>query len=499
MCGLLAFVNNNKEYLFLFVLLAILFAASLDNIERPLTQGHKGYGTGIFLHIGNNYGKDGYDALGAKWNVAWTAETGQETYNYYTHYPAGSFLLYGIAFSLFGHDVVVARLFQILLAGITIILFYYLIKKNANTPLAMLSTAVFLATPLFFFYRDFVQLEFLPLPFALLMLLCYTEWNRLRENKYLYLTCLVAFLGGFFSNWTFYFIGIPIWIHCILYTKAERKKQFLLLFPAMFVLSFAVFLLHNQILTGSMLGHSDNLTGNLFGALQFRMGLDDPNNHYGITLKGILSHLWLQANKYLTPFVLWTAILSIISFALWRTAKNRSFEALMILCLLSATIPAFLFKNLFWIHPHLVILIFTPFAAFLSTYWLATLPTGNNHITYALLLLFSIGFFGQAYDFYKTQEETFVDPLVQFLHDNGENVILTFPLNPQAFQVIYYLDQRKVADARTIADFEKKNTTEYTYAIANRDTAAELREFLKGSYALTPIDEPNQVGAFRIR
>lgn len=492
-------MNTIKDYAFLGILLAILFALSLGTIERPLTQGHKGYGTGIFLHIGNNYGKDGYGALGAKWNVAWTAETGQEIYNYYTHYPAGSFLLYGIAFSLFGHDVVVARLFQLLLAGLTVVLFYHLIKKNASTPLAMLSAAVFLATPLFFFYRDFVQLEFLPLPFALLMLLSYTAWNRRREEKYIHLTCLTAFLGGLFSNWTFYFIGIPLWIHCILYTQAQHKKRFLLLFPAAFVLSFAVFLLHNHLLTGSMFGHSDNLTGNLFGALQFRMGLDDANSHYGITFQGILRHLWLQANKYLTPFVLLLTLCSVFFLLFsWKKRNNLQFEMLMAFCLLSALLPAFLFKNLFWIHPHLVILIFTPFAAFLSTNLLMRLPTGDKCITYSLVLLFSLGFFGNAYDFYRTQEETSVDPLVQFLHEHQENVMLTFPLNPQAFQAIYYLDQRKVADARTVADFSMKNATEYAYALANRDTAPELQNFLKANYVLIPIDEPNQVGAFRI-
>jgi len=475
---------------FLFLIVILFFFIAFDGIDRPLTYGHNGFATGQNMHMANNYNKVGYALLGVKWNVAWTAETGKEEYHYYTHHPIGIFLLYAPIFAIFGYEIVVGRLVQVIIALLTLVIFYYLIRANANEHSARLATLVLGLAPIFLFYRDMISFDFLGLPLTFLVLIFYMKWLNYKKNKYLVFTLMFAFLGTIFSDWGFYFMSIPVWLHCLIYFKGHMKKFFLVSFPAVFVSSFLLFLLHNYILTGSVAGDDYNLTGKLFENLLFRMNLIESSKAYGITLVGLLTKLWSTSNINLTPIVLWVSLCGIlVSINKNYEKRNLKFDNLILFCFMSSLLPVFVLSNAFWIHPHIYLLAVLPFAAYLGVYFLFNINPLSKGTRNVLLSIFIVSLLLFADDFYRNRDEQLVDPLVDFLHKNDENVIWTFPLHPQAFQVRYYLEKRKVLDLRDVASFNNTTLNEYNYVITHTDTEQNLKVFLKSKFESTTVGE----------
>ncbi len=504
------FKNDLNDY-FLFGIIIIFFALSAIDINRPVTAGHHGFNTGQNMHMANNYNKVGYGLLGARWNIADTAETGKEKYAYYTHHPAGSFLTYGIVFSIFGGTIIVGRITSITIAAITLILFYYLIRTNSNKQIARYSTLTLMIIPVFFYYRDMVAVEFLILAFTLIISIFYMKWLHTKNSKYILPIFLFTFLG-LFTDWPMYFMGIPIWLHCLIYFKGPNKKLFLILYPVVFVLAFGAFMSHVYLLTGSFNGETDNEAGNLKKAFLFRTNQNEDSKSYGITIKGIFKRFWNTSNEtHLSPVILWTTMLAVLAIAYLNFNKRKNtlsdnqnliFENFMMFSLLNGFIFIFVFSNSFWIHTHEYIINFTPFAAYLCISFLSKLKVNflNKEIKNITLIVFIAILLFFSYDIYKKTREQ-AEPLYSFLHDHPENVIVAYGVGKQGFQEMIYLNARQVLEIRDLSTFNSTDLSAYSYVITHSSTDKELYEFLKNKYNSTNSTklEANQREVFYLK
>lgn len=489
------------DYLLLGIIVIFLALSALD-IQRPLAKGHHGFQSGQMMHIANNYNELGYEFLGAKWKTMKTAETGQSDYIYYTHHPMGSFLLYAPVFAIFGYHLLVARITAVAITAVTLILFYYLLKANSSKTTALLSTITLIAVPVFFYYKDLASMEFQLLAFTFLVLLSYMNWLKTRKDQHMYLIFLFTFLGTMFSDWAMYFVGVPVWIHCLIHFKGAKKKFFLITYPIIIILSFALFISHVYILTGTISGGSDGAAGDLLNTLMFRMDLNEQSAKYGITIPSLLKKLWAQSNeRNLTPIIVWSTLLGLllIIHSNYKKERNLLFDNIMALTLAGTLIPIFVFSNVFWIHPHLYLINVAPFASYLSIRFLTKIGDSfsNQTLKYGTLaLLFALFFatlFFYSHNNYEKNRDT-VQPIVQFYHDHPENLVITYGLNKKSFQEMHYLETRQVLDIRRLELFNNADLSRYGYVIAiENKTKQDLHAFLRQHYNSEKLKDTREV------
>jgi hypothetical protein len=477
------------------MILFLYIGYSLFGISLPWSWGHNGFVGAEKSTFAMNYLIIGFkdSKLGQITNIG-SVETGQEEYSYYIHHPIGMALLVSLSFLIFGINEWSARLIPIIINSGTIFFLYFFTKQYWTKNIGVFSIFFLVLNPMFFYTRNFVAMEVLVVFFTALMLCIYVRWLRDDRPRTLYLLFLIFVLGTL-SDWQFYFVVPPLIVHYFGFVKKKKKdKRLLFLLPGS-VLTFLMYLAHVRFLTGSITG-SKTFTGNLFETLLFRLNLSETSKSYNITLMELVRKIFGNFSFYYTKILLLATIFFIILFLFnVLTKKNVEKEALPFLIFLSFLSSFFIFSNLTWIHDFLLLFL-NPFVAvfgaiMIENSWKIAREKRSFKIISIILFIIILAIFIN--DFYKTNEKIYhdnnrIEPIIDFLSNNNDDIIVSFDVHPQAYAFRFYLSKVKVSNIRS-----KKNLIEllnaekkYRFVLVREKTI--LKNFLTPLYHKREID-----------
>jgi 4-amino-4-deoxy-L-arabinose transferase-like glycosyltransferase len=155
-------------------------------------------------------------------------------------YPPMYHLITGLIFyPLFGISIYTIRLVNVIMATLTIIVFYFVTKKIFNPKTSLISTVLFSLLPITIKIGRMAMMEFTTFLFLLLSLYFYLETFQKKQIKYYILTAIFVFLALMSKRAAFFLI--PIYSLHILYRK--EIKEFMIFIILVFVLSVPYLLL----------------------------------------------------------------------------------------------------------------------------------------------------------------------------------------------------------------------------------------------------------------
>ncbi|MBI3559326.1 glycosyltransferase family 39 protein [Candidatus Gottesmanbacteria bacterium] len=183
--------------------------------------------------------------LGQVTNSGWVQNSHE--FVYHTHHPPLLVWLLAVSYKLFGIFEVSTRLVPVVFSVLTVVFFYFLVRRLSNGKVALATAVFWLTTPLFIYFGKMAVQEVLVLFFFV-----FSFWVYFFAPKLLLPALFLAALSG----WPGYYVSFIIWLY-------DRKKTIVLAVP---FLAFGLHLFQNWLLTGLALG------GGLASAFTLRSG-----------------------------------------------------------------------------------------------------------------------------------------------------------------------------------------------------------------------------------
>jgi hypothetical protein len=482
-------ISIHEILLGLIILFFVLY--SLFGINLPWGYEHNGFIGAERSTYSMNYLKFGYKGskLGLLTNIG-SLETGKEQYEYNIHHPIGIHLLISFSFLVFGIHEWSARLVPILINVGTILIVYLFVKEYWKARAALFSAFFMVFNPMFFYSRNFLAVEHFAVFFWVVLLYIYVKWLKTEKSKYFYLI-FITFALGTLSDWQFYFAVPTIILHYFGFVNKKKKNKKIVLLIPFSIFLFLIYLGHVWLLTGSMGGGNFGITGDLFGNFLFRLNISESSKQYNITLFGLLGKLYNNSLHFYTKVLTFTPILFfLLLLSKIFTKKAYEKDGLPLLMFLSLLSYSLIFNNLFWIHPF-YITVFNPTMAVLgallvenSWSYVEEKRRTIRIIFYVLFIAILIIF---SYDFYNHSKQEYhnsnkVEPIIEFLSQNNNDIIVSFDEHPQAFTFRYYLSKVNVKDIRNRGELinflNKKNSYRY-FLVKDKKS---LKDFLTPRY-----------------
>ncbi|MBU0758260.1 MAG: glycosyltransferase family 39 protein [Nanoarchaeota archaeon] len=199
----------NFYHLILVIILVFGFVLRYYHVDYPVV-GYHNWKEAHYLTEARNFDKNGLFKKGVfvpelDWISGTTDSEGAHT----DTFPSTSIII-GIAFRIFGADLAIARIINIMMAIGSILLFYLIIKRLFNNEnLALVSAFIMAINPLLIFFGRQVQLINAALFFSLAGIYFYLRWieNFSWTNTVLFSSCLMI---GIVSKYSFAIFGLPL-------------------------------------------------------------------------------------------------------------------------------------------------------------------------------------------------------------------------------------------------------------------------------------------------
>lgn len=313
------------------------------NINKPF-WGHHDWNGVYWGAVARNYVR--YGVLTTKLAmVPGNGVVSSDKLEYSFHYAPLFPLIWAAFLAVFGISEWSSRLMSISFSLGTIVVFYLLVKKFFDSKTAFLAVIFWMVTPMFLYFGKMPVHE-IPLMFFVLLAFYFYLLGRF---KHLLFSTIVAML----ITWPGYFIVPAVTFHWFLFKKFRtiKMKQIFILWLSCFVM-FALFLLHDDLVTGSFIG------GGVKEIFLSRIG--------GVALMPYVSLLIRWS---------WTYYFLLLPLSvIWLVKRGKRFD-IPILFLIFAVIYPLVFRDASFRHDYLLIY-FWPFLALASARFIRFVPLG---------------------------------------------------------------------------------------------------------------------------
>lgn len=240
-----------EKFLLVLILLAGLAVRLIDLGEA--WTGLKDFTGALHGQIAKNYVRFGYvDTL---FGPATNFEPHPQEFTYYLHHPILFNVLLSLPMHILGTGEWVVRLLPIAFSVAGILLLFLLVRSLWDAEKALAASAFMALAPMSAYFGRMANEETVALTIMLGLALLYTRALRRDDHRpgTLFYVLLIA---GLFTAWPVYymagFMAVPLFFSK---TRRQGDRSRALLFIALAIGSFAVFLLHGRLLTGHLGGN----------------------------------------------------------------------------------------------------------------------------------------------------------------------------------------------------------------------------------------------------
>ena len=312
----------------LIIILVTSFILLSYKIDKPF-WGHHDFNNSFYGIMGRNLNRYGSVAtkLGQVTNSGYT-----KNFLYHTHHPPLLIWSLAISYRLFGVSERSTRLIPVIFSLLTLWFFYKFIELILNRSTAFIAVVFWIITPLFLYFGKMAVHEILVLCFMMLAFWRYHLWLKEKSKNNL-LMVYFALLGGCMSGWPGFYSPIII-ILLDLWTQRKLRKETLVMMIIP-VLVFIFQLVHNLVLTGSVVG------GNFWQAFALRSSSIEPALYLKREIPWALAY-------YSKPLVLLATIYLVIS--LWQ----RKLSPMVLGFLALGLIHPIFFREAVFRHDYLI-------------------------------------------------------------------------------------------------------------------------------------------------
>lgn len=319
------FLISHWPLLLLLVLAGLLLSYKID---KPF-WGHHDWNGVYWGSVARNFAR--YGIFATKFAmVLGNGPIVPTQYNYSFHYAPLFPMIWAVFLKIFGFSQWASRLMSVTFSLGAITVFWFLVKKHFDLRTAIVSSILWIITPMFVYFGKMPVHE-IPLMFFVLLAFFFYLSKRFRL---LWLTTIIAGL----ITWPGYFIVPAVTAHWLLFKNNRTVKfnQIIVLWLSCFLL-FLLFLFHDYLVTGSIVG------GGVKETFLLRVGGVSPIQYLSTLLRWSWTYYFL-----LVP-------LSIMGLLL---TKNK----ILVLFLAYAVIYPIVFRDASFRHDYLLIY-FWPFLA----------------------------------------------------------------------------------------------------------------------------------------
>ncbi len=374
-------------------------------------------------------------------------------------------LLISLSYLIFGVSEWSTRLVPAIASVIGVIFLFLIIDKIWNRWKALLTSILYILTPMFIYFGKLPAPEPLILGAGLASFYWYLNWLDEKSNKNLILITLTLSIGTL-SGWPIIYMGILILVHSILI----KQFNFKLVFPiiTMFLIISLQFV-HSYILTGSFLPaflvetirSRVNQSNFSFGGLDFS---------YTTYIRQEIS--WLQA--YFTRTLIILSVIGMISVVL----KPVRFKIITLLIFLIAGLAhPILFSRYVFVHDFLNIYLL-PFWAISGMLGVTFLINQSSRVLKNKILIYlGIGliistFVLERIDFSKALLATSMNKqgmdmanYINILQDNPNEVVLVSPRFASFYGMFLGFYSNYYFATLAEKDLKQRNINQYKYII----------------------------------
>ncbi len=325
----------------LIIILLIAGAILSYHIDKPF-WGHHDWNGVYWGAVARNYVR--YGVLATKFAmVGGNGVIALDQFGYNFHYAPLFPLIWAGFFKVFGVSEWSSRLMSITFSLGSLTVFYFLVKKYFDIKTAIVSSIFWISTPMFIYFGKMPVHE-IPLMFFVLLAFYFYLSGRFK-------LLLVATITAGLITWPGYFIIPAITAHWMLFKNGRTLKfnQILIFWASSFIL-FTLFLTHNYLVTGSIIG------GGVKEVFLLRVGGVSPVLYISTLLR------WS-----------WTYYFLLVPLSVIGLLRTRS--KILILFLTYAIIYPIIFRDASFRHDYLLIY-FWPFLALGSAVVIKNLPLG---------------------------------------------------------------------------------------------------------------------------
>jgi len=222
-----------KDNRYLFVIIAIVLAIQLSTITQPVVGYHNWKSTHYLINARNFAENHHFPPLNY-WDKT----------NHYTGKVTDTFPIYsmlvGTAFMIFGEHIEIARGIDIIFGILSIIAFYFLIKKLSSKRMAEISTMFFALFPLYIYFTQNIMVLSTSMFFMLLSSYCFLEYYN--EGNPLHLILSSAFFTiGFVTYYSFIITPLIFMAYIILRDVNNLKEDIKYIYPRIIAPSVVTF------------------------------------------------------------------------------------------------------------------------------------------------------------------------------------------------------------------------------------------------------------------
>lgn len=238
------FLTHNYLLIALLIFGAMLLSI---NINKPFI-GHHDFNSAFFSQIAANLTR--YNVSDTKLGlVSGSGPLDPKHLSYYTHNVPLHPLLVALSFRLFGQGEPQARIISVI-ASLGMLFFVFKIAERLfSKPIAILSSLLFITSPMIIYFGSNVFPEPLTIFFSLASFYFFILWLDKKDNRDFYAFVVLSALSMFFV-WGSYFLPPFLALYLFLFEKrvSFSKKIVVGVLP---VLVFGLFLIHLFIINGS--------------------------------------------------------------------------------------------------------------------------------------------------------------------------------------------------------------------------------------------------------
>ncbi|MCX7779218.1 MAG: glycosyltransferase family 39 protein [Patescibacteria group bacterium] len=337
-------IKNYKETITVGLILIFSLLTRVYQITEPWI-GHHDFNGALWSIIAKNHLNYGY--LTTKFAPIINAGPAQpHEFFYYFNHPPLLPILISFSFFLFGEKEWAARIVPIFFSMLSILIFYFLVRKIWGIKIAFISSFFFSFNPMSIYFGRMVNFEPLLVFFVLLFIYFYLLWLE-KRGGYLW-GMIIIFILGTLIGWPMYYLPLTIVIHYFFCKKNIKDVfKFLFIFFTLALIIFSFYLFYIFYITGST-----KEIIQLFSTFLNRTGSLTSQNYQFNILQLTILELYRSFN-YFTPPLLILSLIWFFSF-LFKIAKNKKSEDdfLVFSLFVFGIITIFLFKLIAWVHDY---------------------------------------------------------------------------------------------------------------------------------------------------
>lgn len=331
----------------LFALLLAATAALLClEIDEPFVGRHEGWNAAVYGVAARAHLEYGLAAtrLGVIINGDTVPPAG---FLYYTNHPPLLPLALAASFAVFGEREWAARLVPILFTLASLALIWRIGVRLRGQAYGLLAAAIFALVPMNAFYGRMVNHEAPVLAFVLAALLAYLRW-RDGEGTRWFVASLAALALAMASGWPGYYMAGFLAAFHLIAERGTRRDRRVLLYPALALASFGLFVLHVAWLRGGA-GLEELAAQFLTRTSAHTADFTEAGTEH-FTWRGFVLLWAVRAWKLFT-----LPVLAAVLFELWDSVRERGGPAararmVALLLLVFAVTHLLLFRQGAWVH-----------------------------------------------------------------------------------------------------------------------------------------------------